>query len=72
MDAARPPFHRTLLMMLYATGVRRSELTHLKVTDVDSQRMVIHSIVCLALQHGLATSKQLYRTRAELSANVHS
>jgi integrase/recombinase XerD len=42
IDAARTPFHRTLLMTLYATGVRRAELTHLKVTDVDSQRMVIH------------------------------
>jgi integrase len=29
-------------MTLYATGVRRAELTHLKVTDVDSRRMVIH------------------------------
>jgi integrase/recombinase XerD len=29
-------------MTLYATGVRRAELTHLKVSDVDSQRMVIH------------------------------
>ena len=28
-------------MTLYATGVRRAELTHLKVSDVDSQRMVI-------------------------------
>ena len=36
------PFHRTLLMTLYATGVRRAELTHLKVSDIDSQRMVIH------------------------------
>src|SRR6267143_1784223 len=35
-------FHRTLLMTLYATGVRRAELTHLKVRDIDSQRMVIH------------------------------
>jgi integrase/recombinase XerD len=42
IDAARTPFHRTLLMTLYATGVRRSELTHLKVSDIDSQRMVIH------------------------------
>lgn len=40
--AARTPFHRTLLMTLYATGLRRAELTHLKVTDIDSQRMVIH------------------------------
>ena len=36
------PFHRTLLMTLYATGVRNAELTHLKVSDIDSQRMVIH------------------------------
>ena len=42
IDAASTPFHHTLLMTLYATGVRRAELTHLKVTDVDSQRMVIH------------------------------
>ena len=42
IDAARPPLHRTLLMTLYATGLRRAELAHLKVSDVDSQRMVIH------------------------------
>ena len=42
IDAARPPFHRTLLMALYATGLRRAELARLKVSDVDSQRMVIH------------------------------
>ena len=42
IDAASTPFHRTMLMLLYATGVRRAELTHLKVTDIDSQRMVIH------------------------------
>jgi integrase/recombinase XerD len=42
IDAARTPYHRTLLMTLYATGVRRAELTHLKVTDIDGRRMVIH------------------------------
>ena len=42
IDAALTPFHRTLLLALYATGVRRAELTHLKVSDIDSQRMVIH------------------------------
>ena len=40
--AASTAFHRTLLLTLYATGVRRAELTHLKVSDIDSQRMVIH------------------------------
>ena len=42
INAALTPFHRTLLMTLYATGVRRAELTHLKISDIDSKRMVIH------------------------------
>lgn len=42
IDAAHPPLHRTLLMALYATGLRRAELARLKLSDVDSQRMVIH------------------------------
>jgi len=29
-------------MTLYATGARNAELTHLKATDIDSQRMVVH------------------------------
>jgi integrase len=31
-----------MLMMLYSTGLRRAELCHLKVCDIDSGRMVIH------------------------------
>jgi integrase/recombinase XerD len=42
IDAARPPLHRTLLMALYATGLRRAELAQLKVSDIDSRRMMIH------------------------------
>ena len=42
IDAASTPFHRTLLMALYATGVRNAELTRLKINDIDSRRMVIH------------------------------
>src|ERR1700681_213623 len=42
IDAACTPFHRTILMTLYATGVRDAELTRLKVSDIDSRRMVIH------------------------------
>lgn len=42
IDSAATPFHRILLMTLYATGVRRAELSHLKIADVDSRRMVIH------------------------------
>lgn len=33
--------HCTILMTIYAAGLRVSEATHLKVTDVDSQHMVI-------------------------------
>jgi len=42
IDSATTPFYRTILMTLYATGVRRAELAHLKVSDINSQRMVIH------------------------------
>ena len=42
IDAADTPFHRILLMTLYATGARRAEAAHLKVSDIDSQRMVVH------------------------------
>ena len=41
IDAAGTPFHRTLLITLYATGLWCAELTRLKVSDVDSKRMVI-------------------------------
>ncbi len=42
IDSADTPFHRMLLMTAYATGLRRAELAHLRVNDIDSQRMVIH------------------------------
>ena len=42
IDAAPNPFYRMLLMALCATGLRRAELARLKVTDIDSERMVIH------------------------------
>jgi integrase/recombinase XerD len=42
IQAAGTSFHRTLLMTLYATGARNAELTRLKFSDVDKQRMVIH------------------------------
>jgi integrase/recombinase XerD len=42
IDAAESPFYRILLITLYATGARRSELAHLKVSDIDSQRMIVH------------------------------
>ncbi len=42
IDAATTLLHRTLLMTLYSTGMRRAELASLKVSDIDSHRMVIH------------------------------
>ncbi|HWO31383.1 MAG TPA: site-specific integrase [Candidatus Acidoferrum sp.] len=42
IDAALTPGHRTILMTLYATGIRNAELTRLQVSDVDSKRMVLH------------------------------
>ena len=31
-----------MLVMLYTTGVLRAEMCHLKVSDFDGKRMVIH------------------------------
>jgi site-specific recombinase XerD len=42
IDAASNLFHRTMLMTLYSTGMRRAELCRLKIADIDSKRMVIH------------------------------
>lgn len=42
IDSALTPFHRILLMALYATGARRAELARWKLSDIDSQRMVVH------------------------------
>ena len=42
IESASSPFHHTVLMTLYGTGVRRAELTNFKIADIDSQRMVIH------------------------------
>jgi len=33
---------RTMLMTLYSTGVRRTELCQLKTSDIDSKRMVVY------------------------------
>jgi integrase/recombinase XerD len=41
INAARNLYHRALLMTLYSTAVRRSELCRLQVSDIDSQRMMI-------------------------------
>jgi integrase/recombinase XerD len=42
INAAATARDRVILMTLYATGMRRAELAQLKITDIDTQRMVIH------------------------------
>jgi integrase/recombinase XerD len=46
IDGARNLTDRTMLMVLYSTGMRNAELRHLQVRDIDSRRMLIH------IQHG--------------------
>ena len=42
LAASANRLHRTLLMTMYSTGVRRAELCQLQTSDIDSQRMVVH------------------------------
>jgi site-specific recombinase XerD len=42
INAAPNASYCTILMTLYATGIRNAELTRLKISDIDSKRMVIH------------------------------
>ena len=42
IDAAHSLSHRTMLMVLYSTGMRNAELRQLQVADIDSRRMLIH------------------------------
>jgi integrase/recombinase XerD len=42
IEAASNQMHRTLLLVLYGTGIRRTEASLLRVSDIDSERMVIH------------------------------
>ena len=46
IDAARTLTDRTMLMVLYSTGMRNAEMRHLQVRDIDSAGMRIH------IQHG--------------------
>jgi integrase/recombinase XerD len=42
INSASNLFHRAIVMTLYSTGVRRAELCHLKVIDIDSAQMIVH------------------------------
>jgi integrase/recombinase XerD len=42
IEAAPNNRYRTILVLLYSTGLRRAEAAKLKIADIDSKRMVIH------------------------------
>ena len=44
INASTSLFQRTVLMVLYGTGMRRAELARLKIAHIDSQRLVIHVV----------------------------
>jgi site-specific recombinase XerD len=42
LGAVRNIKHRALMLVAYSTGLRISEIAHLRVADIDSERMAIH------------------------------
>jgi site-specific recombinase XerD len=46
IDSARNLLDRTMLIVLYSTGMRDSEMRNLQVKDIDTKSMLIH------IQHG--------------------
>jgi integrase len=61
MVSAALPALRAMLMTLYATGARNAELTRLKFSDFDKQRMVVH------IQGGKGRKDRAYRTNPDHS-----
>ncbi len=44
LAGASNPKHRAALAVAYGTGLRASEVVHLKVTDIDSDRMIVQVV----------------------------
>ncbi len=42
IDLTKNLKHKCLISLLYSSGLRRSEVLNLKLTDIDSKRMLIH------------------------------
>lgn len=53
MATVKNPKHKALLMTVYGCGLRISETTHLRIEDIDSQRML------LRVQHGKGDRERL-------------
>jgi Phage integrase, N-terminal SAM-like domain len=62
IDAAPIPFYRTIVMTLYGTGVRRAECAALKLTDIDSARMVCMSRTAKAARTATSCSAPICAT----------
>jgi len=58
--------HRTVLLTLFAAGLRLSEATHLQVTDIDSKRMQ------LRVMHGKGAKQRLVPMSPRLLAALRS
>ena len=44
LAAARNPKHRAALAVAYGAGLRASEVVHLKIPDIDSERMIVRVV----------------------------
>lgn len=42
LDSSTNIKHKSILMLIYSAGLRRSELLNLRISDIDSERMVIN------------------------------
>ena len=42
LDSSKNIKHKSILMLIYSAGLRRSELLNLHISDIDSERMVIN------------------------------
>ena len=47
IDSIKNIKHRTVVMLLYSTGMRLSEIASLKITDIDSKSMRIKVVQSL-------------------------
>ena len=74
LEAVDDPKHRMMLEVVYATGVRCGELVRLRVTDIDSKRMVVvvrdgkghkgrHTLLSESLLAKLRTYYKKYRPK---------
>jgi integrase/recombinase XerD len=80
LDAERDPAKRTMFRTAYACGLRIEELLHLKVTDIDSERMLLWVRsgkgnkdrcvpICTTLLEELRTHWKYHRSRIYLFVN---